>query len=232
MEHGFAVDAGYPHLSGFRDRREAGQLLAAAVMALPELKQPIVLALPRGGVPVGFEVARSLRAPLDVLVVRKLGTPGQEELALGAVAFGGASYLNTDHIAELQLPERVIDEIREQELDEVKRRNARYRGDRPWPDLSGRSVVIVDDGAATGATSEAAVIALRSQGPAEIVVALPVAPADTCERLREAADRLVCLRSPRLFFALGSWYLDFEQVSDEEVRDLLQRAAEAVPTGV
>jgi len=232
VEHGFAVDAGYPYLSGFRDRREAGQLLAAAIMALPELKQPIVLALPRGGVPVGFEVARSLRAPLDVLVVRKLGTPGQEELALGAVALGGASYLNTDLIAELQLPERVIEEIREQELDEVKRRNARYRGDRPWPDLSGRSVVIVDDGAATGATAEAAVTALRSQGPAEIVVALPVAPADTCERLREAADRLVCLRSPRLFFALGSWYLDFEQVSDEEVRDLLQRAAEAVPTGV
>jgi putative phosphoribosyl transferase len=232
MVHGDAMEPSYPNLSVFRDRCEAGQLLAAAVEALPDLKQPIVLALPRGGVPVGFEVAQQLGAPLDVLVVRKLGTPGQEELAIGAVAFGGASFLNTDLVAELQLSERVVDEIRERELAEVMRRNARYRGDRPWPDLGGRSVVIVDDGAATGATAEAAVTALRGQGPAEIVVALPVAPADTCDRLRAAADRLVCLRSPRLFFALGSWYLDFEQVSDEEVRDLLQRAAETVPTGV
>ena len=221
------VDAGYGYLSVFRDRREAGQLLAAAVETLPDLKRPIVLALPRGGVPVGFEVAQRLHAPLDVLVVRKLGTPGQEELALGAVAFGGASYLNTDLIAELQLPERLLDDIRERELAEVARRTERYRGDWPWPDLRGRSVIIVDDGAATGATAEAAIAALRSQGPAEIVVALPVAPADTCDRLREAADRFVCLRSPELFFALGSWYLDFQQVSDEEVRDLLRRAAEA-----
>ncbi|MEX0629799.1 MAG: phosphoribosyltransferase [Chloroflexota bacterium] len=222
-----AVNGGYRYPSVFKDRREAGQLLATAVQDLPNLRQPIVLALPRGGVPVGFEVARRLHAPLDVLVVRKLGTPGQEELALGAVAFGGASYLNTDLITELQLPKPVLDEIREQELAEVMRRNERYRGDRPWPDLRGRSVIIVDDGAATGATAEAAIAALRSQGPAEIVVALPVAPSDTCERLRDTADRLVCLRSPELFLALGSWYLDFDQVSDEEVRELLRRSVEA-----
>jgi len=231
MVHGDAMEPRYLYLPVFRDRCEAGRLLALAVQALPDLKAPIVLALPRGGVPVGFEVAQQLGAPLDVLVVRKLGTPGQEELALGAVAFGGASFLNTDLVAELQLPERVIDEIRERALAEVMLRNRRYRGDRPWPDLGGRSAVIVDDGAATGATAEAAVLALRSQGPAEIVVALPVAPADTCDRLREAADRLVCLRSPRLFFALGSWYRDFEQVSDGDVRELLERSAETVPTG-
>jgi len=130
-------------------------------------------------------------------------------------------------VAELQLPEPVLDEIREQELAEVMRRNERYRGDRPWPDLRGRSVIIVDDGAATGATAEAAIAALRSRGPAEIVVALPVAPSDTCERLRDTADRLVCLRSPKLFFAIGSWYRDFDQVSDEEVRELLRRSVEA-----
>lgn len=232
LAHSDCVDAGYPYVSPFRDRREAGQLLAAEVLALPGLKEPIVLALARGGVPVGFEVARALHSPLDVLVVRKLGAPGQEELALGAVALGGALYLNTDLIAEMQLPQRLVDEIRDHELAEVRRRNQRYRGERPWPNLRARSVIVVDDGAATGATAEAAIAALRGQGPAEIIVALPVAPADTCARLRSAADRLVCLRAPELFLALGTWYLDFEQVSDEEVRDLLQRAAEAVPAGV
>lgn len=181
---------------------------------------------------MGFEVACALHSPLDVLVVRKLGAPGQEELALGAVALGGALYLNTDLIAEMQLPQHLVDEIRDRELAEVRQRNERYRGERPWPDLRARSVIVVDDGAATGATAEAAIAALRGQGPAEIVVALPVAPADTCARLRDAADRFVCLRAPELFLALGSWYLDFEQVSDEEVRDLLQRAAQAVPAGV
>lgn len=199
-------------------------MLAAAVAQLPELQRPIVLALPRGGVPVGVEVARQLHAPLDVLVVRKLGTPGQEELALGAVAFGEAIYLNRTVIDELHIPEQVVDEIKAREMAEVERRTARYRGDRPLPDLGERSVIVVDDGAATGATAEAAIRALRGQHPAEIVVALPVAPGDTCDRLRAVADRLVCLRSPELFFAIGEWYLDFTQVSDEEVRDLLERA--------
>jgi putative phosphoribosyl transferase len=199
-------------------------MLAEAVGALPNLMDPIVLALPRGGVPVGFEVARRLRAPLDVLIVRKLGTPGQEELAMGAVASGGAEYLNAELIAELRLGHGVLDRTREREMAEVERRARRYRGDLPWPELRGRSVIVVDDGAATGATALAAIAALRRQLPAEVVIALPVAPRDTCDRLRAAADRLVCLRTPVLFFAIGTWYLDFEQVSDDDVRALLRRA--------
>ncbi len=202
-------------------------MLAAAVERLPDLRRPIVLALPRGGVPVGFEVARQLHAPLDVLVVRKLGTPGQEELALGAVAFGEAVYLNAPLIEELGIPEQVVEQIRARAMAEVERRTTRYRGDRPLPELRGRSVIVVDDGAATGATAEVAIQALRGQNPAEIVVALPVAPGDTCDRLRAVADRLVCLRSPELFFAIGGWYIDFTQVSDDEVRDLLKRAGAA-----
>lgn len=221
------MDSGYGDQFVFTDRREAGSMLAAAVERLPNLVRPIVLALPRGGVPVGFEVARQLHAPLDVLVVRKLGAPGQEELALGAVAFGQAVYLNAALIAELGVPEQVVEQIRAREMAEVERRTMRYRGDRPLPELRGRSVIVVDDGAATGATAEAAIEALRGQHPAEIVVALPVAPRESCDRLRAVADRLVCLRSPELFFAIGAWYVDFAQVSDDEVRDLLKRADEA-----
>ena len=202
-------------------------MLAEAVEALPGLRDPIVLALPRGGVPVAFEVAMRIHAPLDVLVVRKLGTPGQEELALGAVASGGAEYLNAQLLAELRLPQPVLDRIREREMAEVERRSRNYRGDLPWPALRGRSAIVVDDGAATGATALAAIAALRRQLPAEVVVALPVAPKATCDRLRAAADRLVCLRTPDLFFAIGTWYLDFGQVADADVRALLRLAATA-----
>jgi putative phosphoribosyl transferase len=213
----------------FADRREAGRLLAEAVGGQGRLIDPIVLALPRGGVPVGFEVARRLRAPLDVLIVRKVGAPGQEELAVGAVASGGAEYLNAELIAELRLSQAVVDRIREREIAEVERRSHRYRGDRPWPDLRGRSVIVVDDGAATGATALAAIAAVRPQSPAEMIVALPVAPRDTCDRLRAAADLLVCLRSPELFLAIGMWYRDFGQVADEEVAALLRLAAAPAP---
>lgn len=215
-------------LPAFQDRREAGRLLAGAVGGLPGLRDPIVLALPRGGVPVGVEVARRLGAPLDVLVVRKLGAPRREELALGAVASGGAEYLNAGLIAELGLPRGVLDRIRQREWAEVERRARRFRGDLPWPELRDRSVVVVDDGAATGATALAAIAALRPQRPAEIVMAIPIAPRGTCDRLRVAADRLVCLHAPEHFFAIGSWYLDFEQLADDEVRALLRRAAPAV----
>jgi putative phosphoribosyl transferase len=230
------MDASSAYTPIFRDRREAGEMLAEAVEALPGLRDPIVLALPRGGVPVAFEVAMRIHAPLDVLIVRKLGTPGQEELALGAVASGGAEYLNAELIAELRLPPPVLDRIRQREMAEVECRSRSYRGDLRWPNLRGRSVIVVDDGAATGATALAAIAALRRQLPAEVLMALPVAPKDTCDRLRAAADRLVCLRSPELFFAIGTWYLDFGQVSDEDVRALLRRAVAAsrsdpMPTG-
>lgn len=219
----------------FADRRAAGAELAAVVRTLPELRDPIVLALPRGGVPVGYEVARALGAPLDVLVVRKLGAPGQEELAIGAVASGGSEYLNHELIDALRLSQDELDGIRDRECAEVRRRTARYRGDRPWPDLGGRSVIVVDDGAATGATALAAIAALRPQRPAEVVVAVPVAPAESCRLLETAADRVVCLRSPYPFLAIGNWYLGFDQVSDEEVRVLLRDAtiaAEAAPHAV
>ncbi len=214
------VAGDYP-LPMFEDRRDAGATLAAAIGALPGLRDPIVLALPRGGVPVGCEVARRLGAPLDVLVVRKLGAPDQPELALGAVVSGGAEYLNTDLILALGVPPQVLDQIRGRERAEVSRRMSAYRGHGPWPDLRGRSVVVVDDGAATGATAMAAIAALRRHRPAEVVVALPVASAQACERLRVAADRLVCLREPDEFHSVGTWYVDFEQVSDDEVREML-----------
>jgi putative phosphoribosyl transferase len=230
------MDAFSPSRPIFTDRREAGVMLAEAVEALPGLRDPIVLALPRGGVPVAFEVAMRLHAPLDVLIVRKLGTPGQEELALGAVASGGAEYLNAELIAELRLPQQVLDRIRQREMAEVERRTRSYRGSLPWPALRGRSAIVVDDGAATGATALAAIAALRRQLPAEVVMALPVAPKETCARLLAAADRLVCLRSPDRFLAIGAWYLDFGQVSDEDVRALLRRAvatsrSDSMPAG-
>jgi predicted phosphoribosyltransferase len=209
----------------FADRRAAGAELAAMVRTLTRLRDPIVLALPRGGVPVGYEVARALQAPLDVLVVRKLGAPGQEELAIGAVASGGSEYLNRELLAALGLSQDELDAIRERARAEVQRRTERYRGDRPWPDLHGRSVIVVDDGAATGATALAAIAALRDHRPAEVIMALPLAPADTCQRLEATADRVVCPRSPHPFLAIGTWYLEFGQVSDEEVRVLLRKAA-------
>jgi putative phosphoribosyl transferase len=209
----------------FQDRSEAGRLLGHAVGDLHGLADPIVLALPRGGVPVGHEVAERISAPLDVLVVRKLGTPWQEELALGAVASGGAEFLNRDLVARLRIPPYVIARIREREMAEVERRTREYRGDRPWPAIRGRSVIVVDDGAATGATMLAAIAAVRPQRPSELIVALPVAPPETCGRLNSAADRVVCLLQPAQFFGLGDWYEDFEQVTDEEVRDLLARPA-------
>ena len=208
----------------FADRRAAGAELGAVVRTLPGLRDPIVLALPRGGVPVGYEVARALGAPRDVLVVRKLGAPEQEELAIGAVASGGSEYLNHELIHALRLSQVELDGVRERERAEVQRRTALYRGDRPWPDLAGRSVIVVDDGAATGATALAAIAALRRHHPAEVIIAVPTGPADACQVLETAADRVVCLRSPYPFLAIGTWYAEFAQVSDAEVRALLRDA--------
>jgi predicted phosphoribosyltransferase len=211
----------------FRDRREAGRLLAAQLAAYTNRPDVIVFALPRGGVPVAYEVARALNAPLDVFLVRKLGVPGYEELAMGAIATGGVRVLNDQLVGGLRIPDYVVDEVAASEQQELARRERLYRGDRPAPDVRGRTVILVDDGLATGATMLAAVKALRQQQPARIVVAVPTASPETCEQLRAEVDDIICAITPEPFHAVGLWYEDFSQTTDEEVRDLLARSAEA-----
>jgi predicted phosphoribosyltransferase len=211
----------------FRDRREAGGWLAAKLAAkYANRPDVLVLALPRGGVPVAYEVAHALRAPLDVFLVRKLGVPGHEELAMGAVATGGVRVLNHDIVRALRIPDEVIDAVTAREQAELARRERLYRGDRPPADVRGRTVVLVDDGLATGATMLAAVQALRQQHPARVVVAVPIAPPETCEQLRTEVDEVVCAFTPEPFRAVGLWYEDFTPTTDDEVRDLLARGSE------
>jgi predicted phosphoribosyltransferase len=210
----------------FRDRTEAGRVLGAQLAAYADRPDAVVLALPRGGVPVAFEVARALGAPLDIFLVRKLGLPGHEELAMGALASGGVRVLNQDVVQTLQIPCEVIDAVAAEEAQELARRERAYRGDRPPLNVRGRVVILVDDGLATGSTMRAAVAALRQQHPARIVVAVPVGAAETCEELQREADEVVCARTPDPFYAVGLWYEDFAQTTDEEVRDLLERATE------
>ena len=211
----------------FRDRTEAGRLLAAKLTAYANRPDVIVLALPRGGVPVAYEVARALNAPLDVFLVRKLGVPGYEELAMGAIATGGVRVLNDQLVGGLRIPDYIVDEVAASEQQELTRRERLYRGDRPAPDVRGRTVILVDDGLATGATMLAAVKALRQQQPARIVVAVPTASPETCEQLRAEVDDIICAITPEPFHAVGLWYEDFSQTKDEEVRDLLARSEQA-----
>ncbi len=212
----------------FRDRREAGRLLAAPLTAYAHRPDVLVLALPRGGVPVAYEVARALGAPLDVFLVRKLGVPGHEELAMGAIASGGVRVLNQEIVRALRIPDEVIEAVAAQEQQELARRERLYRGDRPPPDVRERTVILVDDGLATGATMHAAVQALRQQQPARIVVAVPIAAPETCAELSGEVDDIVCAATPQPFHAVGLWYADFSQTTDDEVRDLLARAGEQV----
>lgn len=214
----------------FRDRTEAGQVLADKLASYANRPDVLVLALPRGGVPVAFEVARALHAPLDVFLVRKLGLPGQEELAMGAIATGGTRVLNEEVVDKLNIPDEVIDAVAIEEEQELHRRELDYRDGRPAPDVRGRIILLVDDGLATGSTMRAAVAALRQQEPKRIVVAVPVGAFQTCAELREEADEVVCALTPEAFYAVGMWYEDFTQTSDEEVRDLLARAAEEFAT--
>jgi predicted phosphoribosyltransferase len=209
----------------FRNRREAGQLLAQRLSAYADRTDVLVLALPRGGVPVAYEVARALRAPLDIFVVRKLGVPGHEELAMGAIATGGICVLNDDVVGALKIPMRVISKIAARERRELERREQLYRDLRPAPDVYGRTVILVDDGLATGSTMRAAVAALRRLGPGQILVAAPAASPATCAELREEADDCVCNMTPEPFRAVGLCYDDFSQTTDEEVRNLLGRSA-------
>lgn len=209
----------------FRDRSEAGRVLAGRLREYAGRRDVLVLALPRGGVPVAYEVARALGAPLDVFLVRKLGLPGHEEFAMGAIASGGVRVVNQQAVRRLGVPTEVIDAVAAEEARELRRREREYRGERPPPEVGGRTVILVDDGLATGTTMRAAAAALRRQGPREIVVAVPVAADQTCDEFRGEVDRVVCAHTPEPFLAVGLWYEDFSQTSDEEVRELLARAA-------
>jgi predicted phosphoribosyltransferase len=209
----------------FRDRFEAGRVLAERLSAYADRPDVVVLALPRGGVPVAYEVAKALHASLDVFLVRKLGVPGREELAMGAIASGGVYVLNEEAVQALGIPDEVIQQVALEEQRELERRERVYRGDRPHPDVRGKIVILVDDGLATGSTMRAAVAALRRQGPAKILVAVPVGSPETCSELQAVADEAICARTPEPFYAVGLWYEDFSQTTDEEVRELLQRAA-------
>jgi len=212
----------------YRDRRHAGVELARH-LADVKGQDVVVLALPRGGVPVAFEVARALDAPLDVFVVRKLGLPGHPEFAMGALASGGVRVLNDEVVRLYRIPEQAVEAIAQDEQTELERRERAYRSQRPALDVRGRTVVLIDDGLATGSTMKAAVEAVRALSPARIIVAVPVGSPDTCREFAGIADEIVCARRPEHFAAVGQWYDDFRQTTDEEVRELLQTAASERP---
>jgi putative phosphoribosyl transferase len=207
----------------FHDRTDAGRQLASLLTIDADRDAVVVLALPRGGVPVAVEVARALGAPLDVFVVRKLGVPGHPELAMGAIATGGVQVLNGDVIDELDIPRALVEQATVRERLELERRDRLYRRDRPMPVLTSRTVIVIDDGLATGSTMEAAVSALRPQNPSRIIVAVPVGAPEACRRLRRVADDVVCAHTPTPFDAVGRWYERFDQVGDDEVIDWIER---------
>jgi predicted phosphoribosyltransferase len=209
----------------FADRAEAGRILAGKLEAYAGRDDVLVLALPRGGVPVAYEVARALGAPLDVFLVRKLGAPGQEELAMGAIASGDVVVINEDVVKALKVPPEIVESRIVGQRKELARRESIYRGDRPPLEVQGRTVILIDDGLATGSTMRAAVTALQRQQPARIVVAVPIGAASTCAEFQTIADECICALTPEPFRAVGLWYEDFSQTDDDEVRDLLARAA-------
>lgn len=212
----------------FQNRKQAGERLAKKLMSYADRDDVWVLALPRGGVPVGFEVARALHVPLDVFTVRKLGTPGQEELAMGAIAPGGVREINRDVVEALMISHETIEKVAQRELAELKRRDRAYRGDRPRPEIRDKIVMVIDDGLATGASMRAAVHALRQMSPTKIIIAVPVGAKETCRELSRHADEIICLNKPEPFYGVGAWYEDFSQTSDEEVRELLDQANEMI----
>lgn len=209
----------------FSDRREAGRELAALLPPIGS-DDVVVLALPRGGVPVAYEIARALGAPLDVFLVRKLGTPGHPELAMGAIASGGIRVLNDEVVQYLNIPAELIDAIAEREQAELERREAAYRRGGPMPPLKNRTIILVDDGLATGSTMKAAVEAVKQEQPARVIVAVPVGAPETCRALTHIADEVICARMPSPFSAVGQWYRDFTQTTDDEVTELLSAAAQ------
>lgn len=218
-------------MRAFQDRREAGRRLAQRLDAYVGKPDVIVLALPRGGVPVAYEVATRLGAPLDVLVVRKLGVPGHSELAMGAIASGGIRVVDERIVGMLGISREAFDRIERAERLELDRREQTFRAGRAPLDVAGKTAIIIDDGLATGASMAAAIDAMRTRNPARLVVAVPVAPPDTCERLGERADEMICLYTPEWMHAVGLWYDDFTQTTDAEVRELLDAAARELPAG-
>lgn len=208
-------------LTHYQNRGDAGRHLAAQLEAYRGRPDVLVLGLPRGGVPVAYEVAHELGVPLDVFIVRKLGVPGHEELAMGAIASGGTIVLNHDVIADLGIPDELIQSVIERESREVARRETLYRGDRPPPQVEGRTVILVDDGLATGSTMRAAAAALAKQSPTKVIVAVPVAASQTCAELEREVDTVICALTPDPFYAVGLWYKDFSPTTDQEVRLLL-----------
>lgn len=215
----------------YQNRLEAGRYLATLLQQYANRPDVLVLALPRGGVPVGYEVAKALHAPLDVFIVRKLGVPGHEELAMGAIATGGIIVLNNEVVNMLRIPRRIIDAVAAREEQELQRREHLYRDDRPLPDVQGKTVILVDDGLATGSTMRAAIEALKQEHPAHIVVATPVGAQPTCEELSQQVSEVICAQTPEPFYGVGYWYQDFSQTSDQEVHDLLAQAQHPQPVG-
>ena len=211
-------------MTRFEDRRDAGKKLADKLSVYAGQSKVLILALPRGGVPVAYEVALALNAPLDIFIVRKLGVPGREELAIGAIASGGVRILNSDIIRMLSIPEEVINFVAKVELQELQRCEHRYRQGAPAPDVREKTVILIDDGLATGASMRAAVAGLRAQHPSRIIIAVPAAAAQTCDALRSEVDDVICAITPEPFYGVSRWYEDFSQVTDEEVRTLLENA--------
>jgi len=213
----------------YHDRTQAGRVLASMLTTYTNRRDVLVLALPRGGVPVAYEVAKALHVTLDVFLVRKLGVPGHEELAMGAIATGGIRVINEEVVRSLQIPTQVLDAVAFREERELERRERLYRDDRPLPVVRDQTVILIDDGLATGATMRAAVQALRVQAPAKIVVAVPVAAYATYRQFRAEVDEIVCAQTPEIFYGVGWWYEDFSQTSDQQVRELLSMAAQENP---
>lgn len=205
----------------FYDRQEAGRMLAEQLKSYAHKSDVMVLALPRGGVPVAYEIARALAVPLDVFIVRKLGVPGQEELAMGAIAVDGIIVFNDEIIAGLNIPTSVIENVIQSEQKELQRRQITYRGHRAFPNLKDKTIILVDDGIATGATMRAAIKALQQKKPARIIVAVPVAAIETCKEISVLVDKFICLLRPKHFYGVGAWYTHFLQTTDEEVHELL-----------
>lgn len=213
----------------FKDRVDAGRILAKELSKYASRSDVLILALPRGGVPVAYEVAKALNVKMDVFIVRKLGVPGYEELAMGAIASDNIRVLNEDVVKSFGIPEEVIEKTATKELHELERREKAYRGDRPKPEITNKTVILIDDGLATGATMRAAAAALKTKNPAKIIIAVPTAAADTCEFFEGKVDEIICVATPEPFYGVGAWYGNFSQTTDKEVCDILEKAKEFNP---